>query len=141
MMPDIVARLAVIRESECIGCMKCIQACPVDAIIGTSKFMHTVMTSICIGCGLCVPPCPVDCIDMIDLPESAKKSQDQSKKRFENKNKRLEKERVKERASYLQSKQSKLKNKTMDERKAEIAEIIQRALKRAREGACEPCDK
>jgi len=93
--------------------------------------MHTVMTTVCIGCGLCVPPCPVDCIDMIDLPErteiNQKKLADQSRERFNNKNKRLEKERVKERASYLQSKQSKLKNKTMDERKMEIAEIIQRA--------------
>ncbi|GAA3959440.1 electron transport complex subunit RsxB [Allohahella marinimesophila] len=57
--------LAVIREDECIGCTKCIIACPVDAIIGASKYMHTVIASECTGCELCVEPCPVDCIDMI----------------------------------------------------------------------------
>lgn len=122
--------IAVIRENECIGCTKCIQACPVDAIVGASKFMHTVITDICNGCELCVAPCPVDCIDMIVLPEKTEtekiKLADQSKERFSNHNARLEKERVKERASYLQSKQSKLKNKTIAERKTEIAEIIQR---------------
>lgn len=55
--------LAVIREDECIGCTKCIQACPVDAIIGSGKQMHTVITDVCNGCELCIPPCPVDCID------------------------------------------------------------------------------
>lgn len=57
--------LAVIRENECIGCVKCIQACPVDAIVGSAKQMHTIIAAECTGCGLCVPPCPVDCIDMI----------------------------------------------------------------------------
>ena len=57
-------RVAVIREDECIGCTKCIQACPVDAIVGAAKLMHTVVESECTGCDLCVPPCPVDCIDM-----------------------------------------------------------------------------
>ncbi|MDP3705904.1 MAG: RnfABCDGE type electron transport complex subunit B [Legionellaceae bacterium] len=60
--------LAIIRESECIGCTKCIQACPVDAIIGTAKLMHTILDQECTGCGLCVEPCPVDCIDMVTLP-------------------------------------------------------------------------
>ena len=58
-------RIAVIREAECIGCTKCIQACPVDAIVGSGKQMHTVITDECTGCDLCVTPCPVDCIDMI----------------------------------------------------------------------------
>ena len=57
--------LAFIREAECIGCTKCIQACPVDAIIGAPKLMHTVLADLCTGCELCVPPCPVDCIDLI----------------------------------------------------------------------------
>ena len=61
--------LAVIREQECIGCTLCIQACPVDAIIGASKQMHTVITAECNGCERCLPPCPVDCIDLIRLPE------------------------------------------------------------------------
>lgn len=61
---EIQARVAVIREAECIGCTKCIQACPVDAIVGAAKLMHTVIESECTGCDLCVAPCPVDCIDM-----------------------------------------------------------------------------
>ncbi|MBV1876703.1 MAG: electron transport complex subunit RsxB [Pseudomonadales bacterium] len=63
-------RLAVIRENECIGCTLCIQACPVDAIIGASQQMHSVITEQCTGCDLCLAPCPVDCIDMILLPAS-----------------------------------------------------------------------
>jgi electron transport complex protein RnfB len=58
-------KIAVIREAECIGCTKCIQACPVDAIFGSAKQMHTVIASECTGCDLCVEPCPVDCIDMV----------------------------------------------------------------------------
>ncbi len=60
--------LALIREEECIGCTKCIQACPVDAIIGAPKLMHTVIADLCTGCELCLPPCPVDCIDLVPLP-------------------------------------------------------------------------
>jgi electron transport complex protein RnfB len=59
-------RVAVIDEDACIGCTKCIQACPVDAIVGASKHMHTVIASWCTGCELCIPPCPVDCIVMAD---------------------------------------------------------------------------
>ncbi|MDP6652354.1 MAG: electron transport complex subunit RsxB [Gammaproteobacteria bacterium] len=57
--------LAVIREAECVGCTKCIQACPVDAIIGGPNLMHTVIEKECTGCDLCVESCPVDCIDML----------------------------------------------------------------------------
>lgn len=60
--------IAVIREAECIGCTKCIKACPVDAIIGTGKLMHAVIAHECTGCGLCVEPCPVDCIEMVTMP-------------------------------------------------------------------------
>ncbi|WP_027856199.1 electron transport complex subunit RsxB [Marinobacterium jannaschii] len=62
-----VKTFAYIREDECIGCTKCIQACPVDAILGAAKQMHTVIQSECTGCDLCVEPCPVDCIDMIPV--------------------------------------------------------------------------
>ena len=55
--------VAVIDESRCIGCTLCIDACPVDAIIGASQLMHTVVEPWCIGCMLCIPPCPVDCIE------------------------------------------------------------------------------
>ncbi|MDT8399254.1 MAG: electron transport complex subunit RsxB [Pseudomonadales bacterium] len=58
-------KVAYIREAECIGCTKCIQACPVDAILGAARHMHTVIVAECTGCDLCVEPCPVDCIDMI----------------------------------------------------------------------------
>ncbi|WP_043526414.1 electron transport complex subunit RsxB [Litchfieldella xinjiangensis] len=63
-------KVAYIREAECIGCTKCIQACPVDAILGAAKHMHTVIVDECTGCDLCVDPCPVDCIDMLPRPRS-----------------------------------------------------------------------
>ena len=59
------AQVARIREAECIGCFKCIAACPVDAIIGAPKFLHVVVEDLCTGCELCVAPCPVDCIDLV----------------------------------------------------------------------------
>ena len=58
--------VAVIDEAACIGCTLCIQACPVDAIVGAAKQMHTVVAELCTGCDLCVPPCPVDCIAMVE---------------------------------------------------------------------------
>lgn len=60
-------RVAVIDEAACIGCTKCIVACPVDAIVGASKLMHTVLAAWCTGCELCVPPCPVDCIALVPV--------------------------------------------------------------------------
>ena len=62
---------ALIDEDVCIGCTLCIQACPVDAIVGAAKRMHTVLTVHCTGCELCLPPCPVDCIDIISLEQRA----------------------------------------------------------------------
>ena len=59
--------VAVIDEQVCIGCTLCIQACPVDAILGAAKQMHTVIADECTGCELCLPPCPVECIDMVPL--------------------------------------------------------------------------
>ncbi len=59
--------IAVINEAHCIGCTLCIQACPVDAILGAAKQMHTVLRRDCTGCELCIPPCPVDCIDMLPV--------------------------------------------------------------------------
>jgi electron transport complex protein RnfB len=57
--------VAVVREPQCIGCTRCIDACPVDAIVGAQGQMHAVVEAWCIGCALCLPPCPVDCIDML----------------------------------------------------------------------------
>ncbi|MGY0611446.1 MULTISPECIES: Rnf electron transport complex subunit RnfB [unclassified Luteimonas] len=62
------AEVALVIEPDCIGCTKCIQACPVDAIIGGSKRMHVVLAPLCTGCRLCVPACPVDCIVMLPDP-------------------------------------------------------------------------
>jgi electron transport complex protein RnfB len=61
--------VAFVREAECIGCTKCIQSCPVDAIVGAPKLMHTVLADWCTGCELCLPPCPVDCIDLVAPPQ------------------------------------------------------------------------
>ncbi len=58
-------KVALIDEQACIGCVKCIIACPVDAIVGAAKFMHTVIADECIGCALCIEPCPMDCIVMV----------------------------------------------------------------------------
>jgi len=60
--PAMAPQVARIEEADCIGCTKCIQACPVDAIVGAAQRMHTVIASWCTGCELCIPPCPVDCI-------------------------------------------------------------------------------
>jgi electron transport complex protein RnfB len=62
--------LARIVEADCIGCTKCIQACPVDAIVGAAKLMHTVIADDCTGCELCVPACPVDCIVLLPMPSA-----------------------------------------------------------------------
>jgi electron transport complex protein RnfB len=60
-------RVAVIDEARCIGCAKCLPPCPVDAIIGAPRFLHTVAAELCTGCELCIAPCPVDCISMVTL--------------------------------------------------------------------------
>lgn len=80
--------VAVIIEADCIGCVKCIAACPVDAIIGASKMLHTVVTDECTGCELCLPPCPVNCIElqpvaMVLTPEQKYQKAQLSKKRHE----------------------------------------------------------
>lgn len=61
------AAIALVIEADCIGCTKCIQACPVDAIVGGAKHMHVVIEPLCTGCELCLPACPVDCIEMLSV--------------------------------------------------------------------------
>lgn len=70
-MEEPETKVAFIQEEMCIGCTKCIQACPVDAIIGSNKAMHTVIADFCTGCELCVAPCPTNCIEMIKPKKTA----------------------------------------------------------------------
>jgi electron transport complex protein RnfB len=93
-------QVALIDEDTCIGCTKCIQACPVDAIVGASKLMHTVIASWCTGCELCLPPCPVDCIAL--LPVAALPEPDLSRERFSSREARLARD-DRERAAMLAS--------------------------------------
>ncbi|MFJ2991954.1 electron transport complex subunit RsxB [Pandoraea sp. NPDC087047] len=92
---------AVIDESLCIGCTLCIQACPVDAIVGAAKLMHTVIEDRCTGCDLCVPPCPVDCIDMVPVTGErtgwdawSQTQADQARAHFETHQARLDKDKA-----------------------------------------------
>jgi Na+-translocating ferredoxin:NAD+ oxidoreductase subunit B len=76
-------RVAWIDESRCIGCARCLAPCPVDAIIGAAKYMHTVLAERCTGCELCLPPCPVDCIEMRPQPKPAANQPALNRVRFE----------------------------------------------------------
>jgi len=114
---------AIIREDECIGCKKCISACPVDAILGGAKSMHTVIQSDCTGCELCVEPCPMNCIDIIEIPELNEPEQAefsiQSRNRYENRLKRLEKKANEKKEKHLNAKKL--------ARQKEIAAAVARA--------------
>jgi len=113
-------QLAVIREAECIGCKKCINVCPVDAIIGTGKLMHAVIGSECTGCDLCVARCPVDCIDMITTTDQSYQT-DHARLRFESRNSRLEKaleQQKRHQRSHV--------GKSADQKKADIAASLKR---------------
>jgi electron transport complex protein RnfB len=81
--------MAWIDESRCIGCARCLAPCPVDAIVGAQKYMHTVLEERCTGCELCLPPCPVDCIEMRPLPTPAANQPGRNRERFERHNSRL----------------------------------------------------
>ena len=87
--------IAWIREADCIGCFKCVRACPVDAIVGAPRFMHTVIAGECTGCGLCLPPCPVDCIELRELPAGATPAWDPAiaRRRFDERTNRLARRR------------------------------------------------
>lgn len=97
--------VALIDEQRCIGCTLCIQACPVDAIAGAARMMHTVIARECTGCELCLPPCPVDCISMVPAGERTARVQKKAaaalaKRRFESRSRRLQREKE-ERARRL----------------------------------------
>jgi electron transport complex protein RnfB len=91
-------QVAVVDEAACIGCTKCIQACPVDAIVGASKRMHTVIASACTGCELCLVPCPVDCIELV--PVAALPAAELSRQRHRGRGARLERD-AREREALL----------------------------------------
>jgi len=125
-------RVAVIDEARCIGCTLCIQACPVDAIVGAAKLMHTVVTELCTGCDLCIPPCPVDCIEMVpaigadalwDQPRA-----NAARGRFELRRTRLERERA-ERTGRLARRTLQAGGDPQGQKKRAI---IQAAIERAR---------
>jgi H+/Na+-translocating ferredoxin:NAD+ oxidoreductase subunit B len=125
-------RIAFIDEERCIGCTLCIKACPVDAIVGAAKLMHTVVTELCTGCDLCVAPCPVDCIEMLpatgdDVIWDGRRA-DAARERFERRGARLERDR-RDRAARLAARGLKAKQDSGAERKRAI---IQAAIERAR---------
>ena len=95
--------LARIIEADCIGCTKCIQACPVDAIVGASKLMHTVIADDCTGCELCVPACPVDCIVLLPMPveQIDVAHADAARAHFQRREARLERQRVQREAELV----------------------------------------
>ena len=105
--------IAVIDEQLCIGCTRCIPPCPVDAIIGASKQMHTVFTEECTGCGLCVTDCPVDCIQLLPAPNAF--DPDQSRRRYTAKLERL-------------ALQEKIKQERLAKQKQLLAKIKQNKL-------------
>lgn len=122
------AMQARIQEDECIGCTKCIQACPVDAIIGSAKQMHTVLTTECTGCELCVAPCPVDCIDMVELP-APQYSPSHAKQRYKARQERLAQAKQAQTMQQQQAKQATSTHEreaTVNARKAAIQEALAR---------------
>lgn len=129
------AMRAIIREAECIGCAKCIQACPVDAILGTAKQMHTVLADECTGCELCVSPCPVDCIDMVVIAETSDVEQTHkaniARKRFEFRSQRLANNHNKDKSNKKNSTPVN-KHELLISRKAEIEAAIQRTRTKKR---------
>jgi electron transport complex protein RnfB len=99
------ARLAWIDEARCIGCARCLAPCPVDAILGAAKFMHTVLAEHCTGCELCVPACPVDCIEMRDGEVPAAREAERNRTRYHAHTARLSR-RIQERQSALDLKKA-----------------------------------
>jgi electron transport complex protein RnfB len=106
-------RVAWIDESRCIGCARCLAPCPVDAIVGAAKYMHTVLNERCTGCDLCLPPCPVDCIEMRPGPLPAADQPALNRMRFEAHAARL-KNQAAERQRELDAKKAAASRRTAD---------------------------
>ena len=128
--------LAVIDEDLCIGCTLCIQACPVDAIIGSNKRMHTVIANECTGCELCLPPCPMNCIkleawrgnadDLSPWPEYSTADRERARQRVKAHDKRL--------TAMQQQKTSAVKTAQQDQMRDEIAAAVARVKARRQDG-------
>lgn len=130
--------VAVIDEDLCIGCVKCIKACPVDAIVGAAKLMHTVIKSECSGCELCVPVCPMDCISMQSLPPRNRTEQQQCatqwRERYTAHKARLTRHQ-REQQQRLESAKLKQEDKQLCTKQAAIAAAIARSkAKREQQG-------
>jgi len=140
--------VAVIDESICIGCTLCIQACPVDAIAGAARQMHTVIPALCTGCDLCVPPCPVDCIAMVEVTPGrtgweawSQQQADAARDRFAFRTARLERERAENDARLAAKAAAKLaavaaeQPRTQEDRaeQARKKAVIEAAIERARQ--------
>ncbi len=125
--------VAFVDESVCIGCTKCIQACPVDAIVGAAQQMHTVIASECTGCELCIPPCPVDCISLEPAPDPTplRERADQFRARYHARNERLERRRREREAARA----SKRPDGDRESRRAEVAAAVERARAKRRRAA------
>jgi electron transport complex protein RnfB len=131
-LPDVKNRhkppsTVIIDEEICIGCTKCIQACPVDAIIGAPKKMHSIITQQCSGCDLCIPVCPVDCI--ITSKSDQLPNRDFLKSKYDAKNIRLENVEMQKKNKHDSNKlddSSGDKNKTLEARKLAIAAALNR---------------
>jgi electron transport complex protein RnfB len=137
--------VAFVIEPLCIGCTKCIQACPVDAIVGAAKHMHTVMEALCTGCELCIPPCPVDCIRMqpargrtegVLVPSAARQRADFFRARYRTRIARLARDRV-ERQKRLRRQELSTTGAAdlIARRKAEIAAAVARVRAKRRQRA------
>ncbi|KTC64839.1 electron transport complex protein (plasmid) [Legionella adelaidensis] len=116
--------LATIREAECVGCTKCIQACPVDAIIGSAKVMHAIINHECTGCGLCVEPCPVDCIDIVEVPQ-ALYNKNEAHSRYHAKQIRILREEHEKQQAYREKKKLAVATHKVDDKAAKQAFILQ----------------
>ena len=140
--------VAVIDERACIGCTLCIQACPVDAIVGAAKQMHTVLPELCTGCDLCVAPCPVDCIAMVSVTPGktgwdawSSTAADAARERYHHRSERLIREKAENDARLAAKAAAKLREVENDPAQSPeaLAEkerkraIIQAALERARQ--------